>query len=75
MHFACNIIISLTDVGRVEITVGLLRICPCVCISVLFAFVNSKFQESLCDVKFRIEQKAYEKLDSKRSQAMKRGVV
>ena len=33
----------------------------------LFAFINSKFQESLCDVKFRIEQKVYEKLDSKRS--------
>lgn len=70
MQFACNVIISLTGVGRVEITVDLLSRCLeyiHVFLFMLFAFINSKFQESLCDVKFRIEQKAYEKLDSKRS--------
>jgi hypothetical protein len=70
MHFACNVIISLTGVGHVEITVDLLSRCLeyiHVFLFMLFTFINSKFQKSLCDVKFRIEQKAYEKLDPKRS--------
>jgi len=47
MQFACNIIISLTGVGRVEITVDLLSRCLDyihVSLFMLFAFINSKFQ-------------------------------
>ena len=67
MQFACNVIISWTGVVRVEITVHLLIRCLeyiHVFLGMLFAFINCKFQESLYDVKFRIEQKAHEKLDS-----------
>ena len=57
MQFVCNVIISLRGAGRVEITVDLLSRCLeyiHVFLFMPFAFINSKFQESLCDVKFRI---------------------